>query len=65
MSALTPHNWRTGIVNIAISALVVAIALHIAVDLVRNAIPELITSLVVILSVYAAWTLVRIRRSRW
>jgi hypothetical protein len=50
MAAPTPNNWRTSIVNLAISALVVAIALHIAVELVRTVAPELIT---------------RIRRSRW
>jgi len=65
MAAPTPSNWRRSIVNLAISALVVAIALHIAVELVRTIVPELVTVLVVMLFAYGLWALARIRRSRW
>jgi uncharacterized membrane protein len=65
MAAPTPNNWRTSIVNLAISALVVAIALHIAVELVRTVAPELITVFLVIVFAYGLWALARIRRSRW
>ena len=65
MAAPTPNNWRTSIVNLAISALVVAIALHIAVELVQAVAPELITVFVVIVFAYGLWALARIRRSRW
>jgi anti-sigma-K factor RskA len=61
----SPNNWRMAIVNMAIGALVVAIALHIAADLIRSVAPELIAVLVLIASGYGLWALARIRRSRW
>jgi hypothetical protein len=53
------------IVNMAIGALVVAIALHIAADLIRSVAPELIAVFALIASGYGLWALARIRRSHW
>jgi anti-sigma-K factor RskA len=65
MASPTAGNWRTSIVNLAISALFVAIALRIAFDLIRSVAPELIIAVVVIVLAHGGWTAIRIRRSRW
>jgi anti-sigma-K factor RskA len=61
----SPNNWRMATVKMAIGALVVAIALHVAADLIRSVAPELIAVFVLIASGYGLWALARIRRSHW
>jgi hypothetical protein len=65
MSATDPSSWPRAIVNIAITILVVAIALHLAVELIRSVAPELIAICVLIAVGYGSWTIARFRRSRW
>ena len=49
----------------AISLLAVAIAIHIAADLIRSVAPELIIVGAVIALVYVFVAIARYRRSRW
>jgi hypothetical protein len=65
MATPTPHNWRTAIVNMAIAALVVAIALHVAAELVRSVAPELIALSSAAVLCYVLVAIARYRRSRW
>ena len=60
-----PSSWSRTIVNIAITVLVVAIALHLAAVLIRSVAPELIMIFVLIAIGYGIWVLARTRRSRW
>jgi len=65
MPAPTPSNWRTAIVNLTISLLVAAIALHVAAELIRSVAVELIVVFVVVVFGCGLWTFVRFWRSRW
>ena len=62
---LTPNSWGKSIVNMAISLLAAAIAIHIAADLIRSVAPELIIVGAVIALVYVFVAIARYRRSRW
>jgi len=65
MPAPTPSNWRTAIVNMTISLLVAAIALHVAAELIRSVAVELIVVFAVVVIACGLWTFVRFWRSRW
>jgi hypothetical protein len=65
VTAPTPSNWRSIIVAWAFSLLAAAIALHVAIALIRSAAPELIGCGIVLAVAYLLIMIERFRRSRW
>ena len=61
----TPNNWRSAVVDMAISILAAAVALRIAAALVRGIGSELIGCAVVLAVVYLFIRIEHFRRSRW
>jgi len=61
----SPNSWSRTIANIAITILVVAIALHLATVLIRSVAPELFALFFLIAIGYGIRALARARRSRW
>ena len=65
MAAPTVSNWRTTLVNTAVSILAAAIAVHVAAELVRSVAPELIGVAAAVAVCYVLVAINRYRRSQW
>ncbi len=60
-----PRRWSVALRRFAISALVAAIALNLAVRLLLAIAPVLLGLVIAVLVSYVTWSVVRFRRSRW
>ena len=60
-----PSRWRDSAMNLAVSALVIAVMLYVAARLIMAVLPILIALAVVALLGFAGWSLYQFRKSRW
>lgn len=60
-----PRRWSTALLRFAISVLVAAVALNLAVRLLLAIAPVLLGIVIAVLVSYVTWLIVRFRRSRW
>jgi xanthine/uracil permease len=60
-----PSRWRDSAMNLAVSALVIAVMLYVAARLIMAVLPILIALAVVALLGFAGWSLYQYRKSRW
>jgi hypothetical protein len=64
MNSPDQFHWLKSVLRIALTLLAAAIALSVAVRLIRAALPELVTISVISAVGYVAWVL-HARRNRW
>lgn len=60
-----PSHWPDKALSLAVTVLVIALALHIAAWLIMSVLPVLIGIAVVVLLGFAGWSVYQFRRSRW
>jgi xanthine/uracil permease len=60
-----PSHWLDGLLRVALMVLAIALALNIAARLIMAVLPILIAGGVVVLIIYAGWSIYQFRRSRW
>jgi hypothetical protein len=60
-----PSRWREAAMNLAGTALAVALMLYVAARLIQAILPVLIVAGVVGLISFAGWSFYQFRRSRW
>lgn len=60
-----PSRWRDSVMNLAVSALAIALMLYVAARLIIAVLPVLIVAGVVLLLGFAGWSFYQFRKSRW
>jgi hypothetical protein len=60
-----PSRWREGALNLAVTALGVALMLYVAARLIIAVLPVLIVVGVIGLIGFAGWSIYQFRKSRW
>lgn len=60
-----PSRWRDSAVNLATSALIVAVMLYVAARLILAVLPVLLIVGGIVLVGFAGWSIFEFRRSRW
>lgn len=60
-----PSRWRDSALNLAITALAIALMLYVAARLIMAVLLVLIAIAVVALLGFAGWSLYQFRKSRW
>lgn len=60
-----PSRWRDSALNLAVTALAIALMLYVAARLIIAVLPVLIVVGVIVLLGFAGWSVYQFRRSRW
>lgn len=60
-----PSRWREGALNLAVSALAIALMLYVAARLIIAVLPVLIVVGVIALIGFGGWSVYQFRKSRW
>jgi hypothetical protein len=60
-----PSRWRDSAMNLAVSALAIALMLYVAAHLIIAVLPVLIVVGVIVLFGFAGWSIYQFRKSRW
>jgi hypothetical protein len=59
------RNWRSALLDVAVTILVAAIALHAAVGLIESVLPELLTVVGISTLIAVVIFIAKVRRERW
>ena len=60
-----PSRWRDSAMNLAVSALAIALMLYVAARLIIAILPVLIVAGVIGLLVFVGWSIYQSRKARW
>jgi hypothetical protein len=60
-----PSRWRDSAMNLAVTALTIALMLYVAARLIIAILPVLIVVGVIVLLGFAGWAIYQFRKSRW
>jgi hypothetical protein len=60
-----PSRWREGAMNLAVTALAIALMLYVAARLIIAVLPVLIVVGVIVLLGFISWSIYQFRKSRW
>jgi hypothetical protein len=60
-----PSRWRDSALNLAVTALAIALMLYVAARLIIAVLPVLIVVGVIVLIGFAGWSVYQFRKSRW
>jgi hypothetical protein len=60
-----PSRWRDSAMNLAVTALAIALMLYVAARLIIAVLPVLIVVGIVVLLGFSGWSIYQFRKSRW
>ena len=60
-----PSRWREGALNLAVTALAIALMLYVAARLIIAVLPVLIVVGVIVLLGFTGWSIYQFRKARW
>jgi hypothetical protein len=60
-----PSRWRESALNLAVTALAIALMLYVAARLIIAVLPVLIVVGVIVLLGFTGWSICQFRKSRW